>query len=60
MFYYGLLRMDTPVLANQQKHIHQYCVDTGCSLEDLLGASTTWQWITEQGHNLEQKPVLST
>ena len=30
----GLLRMETPVLTNQQKH-YQLCVDTGYSLEDL-------------------------
>ena len=27
--------MDTPVLANKQKLIHQLCADTGCCLEDL-------------------------
>ena len=37
MFSYGLLHMDTPVLANQQIYIHQLCVDTECNLEDLQG-----------------------
>ena len=31
MFSYGLLHMDTPVLANPAKiYIHQLCPDTGC------------------------------
>ena len=34
--------MDVPVFADQEKlmyiYIYQVCVDTGCSLEDLLGA----------------------
>ena len=33
MFSYGLLLMDTPVLADQQKLSHQHCVDTGCHVE---------------------------
>ena len=32
---YRLLQMDVPGLADQQGR--QLCVDTGCSLEDLLG-----------------------
>ena len=31
----GFPYIDTPVLANQQRNIHQLCVDTGCQLEDL-------------------------
>ena len=35
MFSYGLLYMDTPVLARLvETCIHQLCLDTGCSLED--------------------------
>ena len=34
MFFYGPLHMDVLVLAN---HREINCVDTGCSLEDLLG-----------------------
>ena len=37
MFSYGLLHMDTPVLANKQRlTLYQLCTDTRCSLEDLL------------------------
>ena len=32
---YGLLNMDTPVLANQKTSIPQLCVETGCHLEEL-------------------------
>ena len=35
-FSYGLLHMDTPVLTS--KYLHQLCADTGCILENLLGA----------------------
>ena len=28
----------TPVIADQQKHIHQLCADTGCHLENLSSA----------------------
>ena len=35
MFSYGHLHLDTPMLANQEKLIHQFCADTGCHLEDL-------------------------
>ena len=34
-FSYRLLHMGVPVLTDQQRHIHQLCVDTGCNLEDL-------------------------
>ena len=34
MFFFEPLDMDVPVFANQQG----ICADTGCSLEDLLGA----------------------
>ena len=36
-FSHGLLHMDTPVLADQQKpYINQLCADTQYRLEDLL------------------------
>ena len=33
-FSYGLLHLDTPLLADQQK-LHQLCVNTGCQQENL-------------------------
>ena len=36
---YGLLLIDTLVLSHQpKKNINPFCVDTGCSLEDLADA----------------------
>ena len=36
MFSDGFLNMDAPEFAKQKKtYIHQFCVDTGCCLEDL-------------------------
>ena len=33
---YRFLHMDTPVLNEQQKHIHQLCANTCCHLKDSL------------------------
>ena len=44
--FYGLLSMDTPVLADQQKLTFISCVDTECYLEDLPSAMVdrdVWQ-----------------
>ena len=35
-FFYGSKQTDVPVLADQ------FCADTGCNLEDLLGAIDGW------------------
>ena len=35
MLSFGLPHLDSPVLVNQQRHIHQLFVYTGCHLEDL-------------------------
>ena len=32
--------MNTPVLADWQKHIHKYCMNAGCHREDLPRATT--------------------
>ena len=34
-FYFELLHMNTPVLADQQKDIHHFCKDTWCHLDDI-------------------------
>ena len=47
MFSSGLWLIDTPVLADQQRH--QLYLDTGCSLEDLPGAMD--DRATESGHS---------
>ena len=44
--FYGLLHMDTPVLAKEQKLTFSCCVNTGCHLEDLQSAMANrdrWQ-----------------
>ena len=47
MFSYGLLHMDTPVLADQQKtYIYQLCADLGYHLENLpraMAERNEWQ-----------------
>ena len=46
---YGLLYMDTPVLADQNKtYVHQLSVDTACCLQDLLGVMTNWNGYWER------------
>ena len=41
-FFYGLLHIDVPVLADQQERIYISSVRTQSNLEDLPGAMDDW------------------
>ena len=44
----GSTHMDIPVSTDQQRHIPQLCVDTGCQLEDLPGMMADRNWWQEK------------
>ena len=47
------LHMDTPILADQQKNIHQLSADTGCCLEVLLSVMTDRdKWLGESRESM--------
>ena len=49
--------MDVLVLADQERHVHQFSADTDCSLEDLPGAMDDGNGRRERERERERERV---